>query len=185
MIMKLFAAIFFTATSLLAQTNDFTATNHSGNNPAKAPASTSPQAEQIRAECLQGRRSICGKIIKVLPDGLVVESGYTNLLRAPLDKSWLVPGSVVASRAANLIEGREPGCVAVGLVFLTGLPKVRGTKPQLYDYVVMQGYPASQVTYSALGDIKRTVRRFAANLPKAVQLIADENQNSARAATVK
>jgi len=62
----------------------------------------------------------------VLPDGLVVDSGYTDLLRPPLNKSWLIPGSVVASRAANVIEGREPESVCVGLVFLEDIPKARG-----------------------------------------------------------
>ena len=42
------------------------------------------RAEAMRTVCIQGRRSICGKILQVLPEGLVVESGYTNLLREPL-----------------------------------------------------------------------------------------------------
>lgn len=65
--------------------------------PANNPPFTSStnldlRAEQIRAAGIQGRRSICGRILKILPDGLVVESGYTSLLRPELSHSWLVPG---------------------------------------------------------------------------------------------
>jgi hypothetical protein len=135
-----------------------------------SPLPTSQHAEEVRVQSLAGRRMVCGKILKVLPDGLVVESGYTNLLRGSLDKSWLLPGTVSAARPANLVEGREPGCVAIGLVFLTGLPKSHSDKPRPYDYVVLQGYPAGQYTYTSVADLKRTVRRFATTLPNAVQL---------------
>jgi hypothetical protein len=127
-------------------------------------------AEQVRNDCIKGRRSICGKILQILPDGLVVESGYTNLLRDPLTKTWLVPGTVVASRADNLIEQDEPGSVAVGRVFLTDYPKSRKAKPARYDYVIIEGYPAGEYTYTSLGTIQRTVRHFSAALGKAVDL---------------
>lgn len=135
-----------------------------------SPLSTSQHAEEVRAQSLAGRRLVCGKILKVLPDGLVVESGYTNLLRESLGKSWLLPGTVSATRPSNLVEGKGPGCVAIGLVFLTGLPKSHSEKPRQYDYVVLQGYPAGQYTYTSVADLKRTVRRFATTLPNAVQL---------------
>jgi hypothetical protein len=121
--------------------------------------------EQIRAQCLEERRSICGKILRVLPEGMVVETGYTNLLREPLTKSWLVPATVIASRAENLIEGKNPGATCVGTVFLTDPP--RG-KPHLYDYVILCGYPTGNATYISAGTVKKTVRRFSANLDKAV-----------------
>lgn len=130
--------------------------------------------EKIRADCVEGRRIICGRILKILPDGLVVESGYTNLMRAPLGKSWLIPGTVQTTRPPNLVEAREPGCACVGLVFLTALPKSRSKlKPLLYDYVVIQGYPAGQCTYTSVGTIERTVRRFSASLPTAIRINRD------------
>jgi hypothetical protein len=122
--------------------------------------------EQLRTTCLDGRRSICGKILRVFPNGLLVESGYTNLLREPLTKSWLVPGSVVASRAQNLVESKEPGALCVGIVFVTDLP--RG-KAQQFDYVILAGYPTGEYTYNSVGSVRKTVRRFSANLDKAVQ----------------
>jgi hypothetical protein len=130
-------------------------------------------ADKIRAECIQGRRTICGRILKVLPGGLVVESGYTNLLRPPLDRSWLVPGTVQAAREPNLVEANEPGCVCVGLVFLTDIPKSRAAKPKPYDYVVIQGYPAGQYTYTSVGTTQRTVRRFSAILQSAILVNCD------------
>jgi hypothetical protein len=128
------------------------------------------RAEQIRANCIRERRSICGKILAVLPDGLVVESGYTNLLRQPLTASWLVPGTVTASRAVNLVEGAEPGSVCFDTVYLTDYPKSKKLKPKRYDYVIIQGYPTGQYTYNSLGTIHKTVRRFSAQLSKAVEL---------------
>jgi hypothetical protein len=124
--------------------------------------------EQIRGRVLEGRRSICGKIVRIFPDGLLVEAGYTNLLREPLTKSWLVPGTVTASLAPNVVESREPGAICVGTVFLTDLP--RG-KPHLYDYVILAGYPTGETTYTTVGSIKKTARRFSANLDKAVNTI--------------
>ncbi len=177
---KIIVSVLLIASSLLAQTNDFILTDSTNPVLQKIQAGTNQlslttrRTEEIRMECLQGRRLVCGKILKVFPEGLVVESGYTNLLREPLAKSWLVRGTVTASRAPNLVEGKEPGCVAVGLIFLTNLPKARGARPQQYDYVVIEGYPAGQTTYTSIGDIKRTVRRFAATLPKAVQLVAGQ-----------
>jgi hypothetical protein len=157
-----------------AQTND---TSANANPSAKDSLTPTQQArmyeeatEKIRADCVQGRRIICGRIMKILPDGLVVESGYTNLMRPPLDKSWLIPGTVEATRAANLVEATEPGSVCVGLVFLTSLPKSRLAKPHAYDYVVIQAYPAGRYTYTSVGTIQRTVRRFSAALATAVKL---------------
>ena len=132
--------------------------------------------ERSRAECIEGRRSICGKILRVFPNGLLVESGYTNLLREPLTKSWLVPGAVSASRAQNLVETREPGALAVGTVFLTDLPRGR---PQPYDYVIICGYPTGETTYTSVGAVRKTVRRFSASLEKAVRanFAAAQEQN--------
>ena len=73
---------------------------------------------------------------------------------------------MTAVRAENLVETREPGALCVGTVFLTDLP--RG-KPHPYDYVIIAGYPAGEHTYTSVGTIQKTVRRFSANLDKAVK----------------
>lgn len=173
------ALIFLLAVSATAQTNA----------PAVADTAERQKAisrielkEQIRSQCLEGRRSICGKILRILPDGMLVEAGYTNLLREPLTKSWLVPATVIASPAQNLVEGENPGAICVGTVFLTDIP--RG-KPHLYDYVIVAGYPTGEATYTSVGTIKKTVRRFSANLDKAVaaNLAATNQLRSASAET--
>ena len=158
----------------LAQTNMAPATNREAGRSAAAAGLSATNhnpspvelSERLRAECINGRRAICGKILRIVPDGIIVESGYTNLLRQSLSSSWLLPGTVVASRADNLVESREPNAVCVGTVFLSDLP--RG-KPHLYDYVVISGYPMGQYTYTSVGEVTRTVRHFSASLEKAIQ----------------
>jgi archaellum component FlaG (FlaF/FlaG flagellin family) len=139
--------------------------------------------EDVRLDCIQKRRTICGKILKVLPDGLVIDSGYTNLMRDPLNRSWLVPGSAQAQQATNMVESDQPNCVCLGLVFLSNLPK-KPARPavHLYDYVNLTGYPAGQYIYTSVGDVRRTVRRFSAKLATAIEwnfnAIEKENQIS-------
>jgi hypothetical protein len=141
-----------------SQTAELTATNQ-----VPSPIELS---ERLRAECINGRRSICGKILRIVPDGIIVECGYTNLLRESLSSSWLLPGTVVADRAGHLVESSEPNALCVGTIFLTNLP--RG-KPRRYDYVVISGYPMGQYTYTSVGSVAKTVRRFSANLEDAVK----------------
>src|SRR6516165_10374212 len=62
-------------------------------------ASAMQRAEDVRATCIQTRRQVCGKVLKILPEGLVVDSGYTNLDQPPLNRSWLQPGAVATGRA--------------------------------------------------------------------------------------
>ena len=186
--MKFFVLILFAACNLFAQKNDLPVTNAAAAKiETNQPPSATTRTEQIRAECLQGRRIVCGKILKVLPAGLVVESGYPDLLRPPLNKSWLVPGSVSVARADSLVEGREPESVCVGVVFLTDVPKSRGAaaKPKPYDYVILLGYPAGQYTYDSVGTVKKTVRRFSANLLKAVNLNSETKEKSGAASAAE
>jgi hypothetical protein len=85
---KFFACFaFFAAMSLPAQSNSVTASLR--------------HEQDVRAACIEGRRLICGKILEILPAGLIVESGYTNLLREPLSRSWLIPGTAEASRRGD------------------------------------------------------------------------------------
>ncbi len=124
-------------------------------------------AEDARMDCIQHRRIICGKILKMMPEGVVVDSGYTNLLGLPLKHSWLVPGTTKSEPAVNLVESDQPDCVCVGLVFLTDLPKK--PVPKVFDYVVITGYPEGEFTYASVGDVRRTVRKFTNKLAKSTQ----------------
>ena len=143
-------------------------TNSTGSPPNQESnrLTTQQLSEQLRAKCIAERRSICGKILRVFPNGILVESGYTNLTRTPLTKSWLIPGIVTAVRGENLVETREPGALCVGTVFLTDLP--RG-KPHQFDYVVIAGYPTGEFTHTSVGSVHKSVRMFSANLDKAVK----------------
>ena len=132
--------------------------------------------QETRMACIQSRRIICGKIVKILPDGLVVDSGYTNLMREPLNKSWLIPGTVTAARAVNLVEANEPDAICLGLVFLTDVPKSRGARPKLYDYVNLEGFPVGQYTYTSVGSLQRTVRQFTTKLENATQWNFNQSQ---------
>jgi hypothetical protein len=162
-----FSLVFlFAAASLFAQTNP-------------PPASISPtnenlavlqHVEELRARCINNRRVICGKILKILPDGIVVDSGYTNLIRAPLNQSWLIPGSALAERATNLVEVTAPGSICVGQVFLTDLPKPpRGMTPKVFDYVIVEGFPMGRYTYTSVGSVEHTVREFSTKVTTATR----------------
>jgi len=184
MVHQLKKLLLFAALPALAQ-NDNVAASHFSSEASNSPpgiirsqTNQSPgmaqRLENIRLECIQNRRTICGKILQVLPDGLVIDSGYTNIMRDPLNRKWLIPGSVQGRHAANVVEGDQPACVCIGLVFLTDLPKK--PKPKVYDYVNLIGYPTGQYTYTSVGDVRRTVRRFSAKLTHLVQRKFDESE---------
>jgi len=175
MSMRIALILIFAVLSVSAQTNSPVLETAQ---PQINPGLLAQRYEQTRVDCIQGRRIICGKILKVLPDGLVIDSGYTNLMRSPLNKSWLIPGTVVATRPNNLVEANEPGTVCVGLVFLTDMPKTRGKpkKPKMYDYVNVEAFPMGQYTYASLGSIRRTVRLFTTKLAKATQWSFEQSE---------
>ena len=136
-------------------------------NPAPDTRALVQQAEQIRADCVNGRRRICGQVLQVTPGGLVVDSGYTDLLRAELSQAWVAPGTVTTSRPANLIEENAPGSPCIGLVFLADIPKRPAVK--LYDYVIIEAYPAGEYSYQPVPGVTKNIRRFSARLEGAVQ----------------
>jgi len=135
------------------------------------PAQTAPAAnpvEAIRTRCIQGRRRICGRVLQITPSGLVVDSGYTGLLQPPLNHSWLARANVAPSRPSALVEGAAPDSIAVGLLFLTDIPRRPSVHP--YDYVALIGYPAGRYDYVPAPGVTNTIRRFAAGLETAVRL---------------
>lgn len=144
--------------------------------PAPPPDTAAVRAEQIRTECIQGRRLICGRVLAIVPGGLVVDSGYTDLLHPPLSQSWVIPGNVSVTRNPNVLELNTPGTACLGLVFLTDTSKRQ--KPKQYDYVVIMGYPAGQYDYSPLPGVVKTIRKFSAGLPTAVKLRLQAEQKN-------
>ncbi len=136
-------------------------------NPAPDVRVLAQKAEQLRAVCINGRRHICGQVLQVTPGGLVVDSGYTDLLRAELSQSWVAPGTVATSRSANLVEENTPGSPCIGLIFLADIPKRPAVK--LYDYVIIEAYPAGEYIYQPVASVTKNIRRFSARLEGAVQ----------------
>jgi hypothetical protein len=163
---KLASLFIFAVLPVFAQTNiDQVSSNLAGENMAVLQ-----HAEELRAVAIQNRRIICGKILKVLPEGIVVDSGYTNLMRAPLNQSWLISGTVEAGRATNFVEENNPDSICLGRVFLTDVPKPPpGKKLHVFDYVILEGFPMGQYTYTSVGDVKHTVRQFSTKVANAVR----------------
>jgi len=161
MLMKLFTVIFFAAAlPVMAQTNLATSSN---------PLPPHDQrAAEIRAACITGRHCVCGKVIKIVPGGLVVDSGYTALLEPPFTQSWVISGGASVTRDPKTFERTEPASPCVGVVFLTDLPKRPAVK--LYDYVVLQAYPAGEYTYVPVIGVEKTIRKFSGGLDTAVKL---------------
>jgi hypothetical protein len=152
--------------ALPALAQNLTVASTTTNLAAVAPPAS--RQEQIRSACVAGRRRICGRVLQVTKSGLVVDSGYTSLLQPPLDHSWVTRANVAPARPAVLLEGTEPDVIAVGLVFLTDIPRRPAVRK--YDYVALIGYPAGTYEYTPVSGVKKTLRRFAAGLERAVAL---------------
>jgi hypothetical protein len=142
------------------------------------PAATSSQTNQpsirerrvadIRTACIEGRRCVCGKVIKIVPEGLIVESGYTALMQPPFTGSWVIPSGALVNRDKNLIERNEPASPCIGTVLLTDFPKRPAVK--VYDYVLLQAYPAGEYLYTPVPGVEKQIRKFAGGLDTAVKL---------------
>jgi len=140
------------------------------------PAALAQLTEQTRTSCIQGRRRIAGRVLQIVPEGLVVDSGYPDLLRPELSRSWVARNNVSASRPPNLVEETPPGSLCVGLVFVTDVPKKPTVK--VNDYVILEAYPAGQHSYEPVTPVKKTIRTFSVGLVTAVQLNLDSGKNN-------
>src|SRR5205807_373552 len=159
--MKLFLLFFFSALlPAVAQTNVTSTTNQM--------SAREQRAAEIRAACINGRRCVCGKVIKIVPEGLVVESGYTALMNPPFTQSWVIPGGALVNRDTKLLERDEPASPCIGAILLTDFPRRPTVK--LYDYVLLQGYPAGEYLYTPVPGVQKTIRKFAGGLDTAVKL---------------
>jgi hypothetical protein len=147
----------------------------SATNNIPVPGPSYARLEQVRSACIAGRRRVCGRVLQITPSGLVVDSGYPSLLQPPFNHSWVTRSTAAPARPAALVEGTAPDSIAVGLLFLTDIPKRQ--KVHQYDYVAVIAYPAGQYDYVPAPGIKKTIRRFATGLERAVTLTiqADEH----------
>ncbi len=124
-------------------------------------------AEKIRAECIEARRYVAGRVIEITPVGLVVESGYSALLQPPFNQSWVVHGNATVQADSPAPEEKHPDAVCRGQVYLTNTPRRPKVKP--YDYVVIHAYPAGEEVYRPVPGVEKTLRRYSASLENAVK----------------
>jgi hypothetical protein len=139
-----------------------------GAGPIAAQTNAAGESESARNACIQGRRHICGRVLEVSKAGMVIDSGYTSLQEAPWNHSWVNKGNATVTRPAALVERTAADSVAVGLVFLTDVP--RRPKVNQYDYVNLIGYPCGEYKYVPAPGVTKTLRRFAGGLATAVRL---------------
>ena len=173
----------------LAQTNNAVSTNHSIEFPihlrdnfaqTNQSLSMAQRVAEVRWDCIQNRRIICGKILK----GAAGWAGRAQRIHQP-DAApvefFMACARRGDGRSAPQILSRTISRMpfASAWLFLTDLPK----KPvaRAYDYVNLTGFPTGQYTYTSVGDVQRTVRRFSAKLDKAVQWNLDERRTAKRA----
>jgi hypothetical protein len=107
-------------------------------------------------------------VIKIVPEGLIVDSGYTALMDSPFGQSWVIPGGALVNRDPKLIERSEPASPCIGTVLLTDFP--RRPAVNLYDYVLLQAYPAGEYLYTPVPGVQKPIRRFAGGLDTAVRI---------------
>ena len=163
--------LFAVAPTAPAQTNAPAADSDSLTN----RAASLELSEQMRAQCIAGRRSICGKDSADFSRRHPGRMQLHELGARDADKILARAGQ--CSRQPRGKSCREPraGRACIGTVFLTDLP--RG-KPHQYDYVIIAGYPTGEFTYTSVGTIQKTVRRFSANLDKAVKVNMEAAEKS-------
>jgi hypothetical protein len=159
----LLLTMFSACLPVVAQTNITPSTNQINQSTVR-----DGRLADVRAACVNGRRCVCGKVIKIVQEGLVVESGYTALMQPPFTGSWLIPGGALVNRDKNLIERDEPASPCIGTVLLIDFPKRPAVK--LYDYVLLQAYPAGEYLYIPVAGVEKQIRKFAGGLETAIKL---------------
>src|SRR5882672_10316460 len=165
--MKLFLMLMMFSALLLvvAQTNVTSLANESNQT---AVRDRDQRAADIRGACINGRRCVCGKVIKIVPEGLIVDSGYTALMNPPFTQSWVISGGALVNRDSKLLERREPASPCIGTVLLTDFPKRPAVN--LYDYVLLQAYPAGEYLFTPVPGVQKPIRKFAGGLDTAVKI---------------
>lgn len=97
-----------------------------------------------------------------------MDSGYTALMAPPFNQSWVISSGALVSRDSKVIERSEPASPCIGTVLLTDIPKRPAVK--LYDYVLLQAYPAGEYLYTPVPGVQKSIRKFAAGLDTAVKI---------------
>lgn len=115
---------------------------------------------------IQRSRTISGKIIQKIPEGLLVDSGREDIDQVGhTDVEFNARGDMSTSKTVTLQEGDTAGALCLGLVLLADHPRYN----QLVDdnVVVVLAYPDGQFSYKAVSGGQKTVRKFTADFNKA------------------
>jgi len=132
----------------------------------KAAFAQAQQLAGLKKAFAQGSRTISGKIIQKIPEGLLVDSGREAIDEVGhTDVEFDAQGNMGTSTTATLQEGDTAAAECLGLVLLEDHPR----EAQLVDdnVVVMLGYPDGQFTYKAVSGGEKTVRKFTTDFNKA------------------
>jgi hypothetical protein len=73
----------------------------------------------------------------------------------------------LVTRDSKLIERNEPATACIGTVLLIDFPKRPPVK--LYDYVLLQAYPAGEYRYVPVPGVEKQIRKFAGGLDTAIK----------------
>ena len=124
------------------------------------------QLEGLKAIFASKSRTVSGKIIQKIPEGLLVESGQSEIDQVGhTDVEFDRMGNMSTSTTATLQEGDTARSLCLGLVLLEDHPRY----DQLVDdnVVVILAYPDGQFSYKSVGGGQKTVRKFTADFNRA------------------
>jgi hypothetical protein len=129
-------------------------------------------AERARAEATQkrvqaGSRTVSGKVLQKLSEGLLVDSGADFLAKVGDTSTTITRGAIFKRKTVAFTEVNEPRALCLGLCLLQDDPRYRSIVDG--DYITVLAYPIGQYSYTAVSGGTKTVRKFTASLAKAIR----------------
>jgi hypothetical protein len=124
------------------------------------------ELDALKKNFAQGSRTISGRIIQKIPEGLLVDSGREDIDEVGhKDIEFDSQGNMATSLTTTVQEGDTAGATCLGLVLLEDHPRAA----ELVDdnVVVTIGYPDGQFSYKAVSGGQKTIRKFTTDFNKA------------------
>jgi hypothetical protein len=131
--------------------------------------------EMGKAECAQSRKTVSGKVIQKIEEGLLVDSGREALDEVGVTTShYYANGDASGGTTDAVFEGTKPGATCLGLVLLEDDPDY----DQIVDDNLVQAiaYPDGQFTYTTANNSSKTIRRFTMDFNKAFDYWKSHNK---------
>lgn len=125
---------------------------------------------KAKKQLIDSSRTVAGKVIQKLPDGLLVDSGAEVM--AEVGKTEFTYGkySVSSVTHTGVGEGNQPGTTCLGLVLLQDHPRYSDMVDGAYVKVI--AYPIGQYQYTTVQNASKTVRKFSADLDRAFAIVS-------------